>query len=98
MRMVRFFACAERYVARNVRIYMSKRPLNLTLDSQIIEWLEQIAAKRHYASKSVLVEELIRERYDQLFGAGAKPAVFPPHRAETIRLEDKPAPKKKTGT
>lgn len=63
---------------------------------QIIEWLERIMEKRHYTSKSVLVEELIRERYDQLFGTVAGQSKFPAHREEQIRLEDKP--RKKTGT
>jgi Arc/MetJ-type ribon-helix-helix transcriptional regulator len=49
-----------------------KRALNLTLDPGILEWLDEIVEKRRYASRSVLVEELIRERYDQVFATGEK--------------------------
>lgn len=48
----------------------NKRALNLTLLPDIIEWLDLIVEQRHYSSRSVLVEELIRERYDQLRKAG----------------------------
>lgn len=47
----------------------NKRPLNLTLQPEIVDWAKKIMAERHYSSMSVLVEELIRDRYDQLFGA-----------------------------
>jgi hypothetical protein len=50
-----------------------KRPLNLTLQPQIIAWAKRIMVKRHYTSMSILIEELIRARYDQLFGSGQKP-------------------------
>lgn len=51
----------------------NKKPLNLTLEPEILVWLDQIMKERHYTSRSVLVEELIRERYDQVFGKSVGP-------------------------
>jgi len=48
----------------------NKRALNLSLEPEIIAWLDKIMEARHYTSRSVLVEELIRERYDLVFGSG----------------------------
>lgn len=79
-------------------VMSSKRPLNLSLQPEIIEWLDKIMADRHYSSRSVLVEELIRERYDEVFGKGPKSSSaspYPTARAEHVRLEDRPAKKPK---
>jgi hypothetical protein len=85
----------------------NKRAVNLTLQPEIIEWAKKIMAKRHYTSLSILVEELIRERYDQIFGTKDQPSLgkssrstsaYPPARREFSTAEDRPAPKKKTGT
>ena len=46
----------------------TKQAVNLTLMPEIVEWLDQIVKQRHFASRSVLVEELIRDRHDQVFG------------------------------
>jgi hypothetical protein len=51
---------------------LKKRAVNLTLEPEIHQWALKIVEKRHYTSLSVLVEELIRERYDQLFPVEAK--------------------------
>lgn len=57
---------------------LKKRAVNLTLEPEIhqwaltLQWALKIVEKRHYTSLSVLVEELIRERYDQLFPVEAK--------------------------
>lgn len=57
--------------------HMSKEPdikkqaVNLSLHPEIVGWLDQIVWKRHYTSRSIVVEELIRDRHDQLFGAAA---------------------------
>jgi len=85
----------------------NKRPLNLTLEPEIIAWLDKIMEKRHYTSRSILVEELIRERYDQVFGTKIQPQkeVYPTPRAELNELRDLPrrsqteaGARKKTGT
>lgn len=45
-----------------------KQAVNLSLHPEIVAWLDKICAKRHYTSRSILIEELIRERHDKLFG------------------------------
>jgi len=47
-----------------------KQPTNLSIQPEILRWADEIMAQRHYNSLSVLVEELIRERYDQLAAKG----------------------------
>ena len=47
-----------------------KRTLNLTLRSLMVDWMDLIVEQRGYSSRSVLVEELIRERYDELRKSG----------------------------
>lgn len=47
---------------------MKKKALNLTLHPGIRHLAAKIMRRRHYGSLSTLVEELIRERYDQVFG------------------------------
>ncbi len=88
-----------------------KQATNLSLSPEILKWAEKIRAKRHYSSLSVLVEELIRERYDKVFsekcgesepseGAGlgkssSSSLRYPPHNPQFNETKD--APEKKKG-
>lgn len=47
-----------------------KKALNLSLAPELIKWAEEIAEARHYRHLSDLVEELIRQKHDELFPAG----------------------------
>ena len=49
-------------------ILMKKKPLNLTFHPGIIELADRLMAVRHYASLSTLIEDLIREKYEQANG------------------------------
>ena len=79
-----------------------KRALNLSLQPGIIEWGNKIMAEKRYASLSVLVEELIRERYYQIFGGAPRAdsdkssnSRYTLTAPQLNEVHDKPAPKKR---
>lgn len=60
-----------------MRIMRKKKAVNLSLQPGIIDWANKIMAEKRFASLSVLVEELIRERYELVFGVDKQESKHP---------------------
>lgn len=57
---------------------MPKKPLNLTIEERVLQYADAIQEKCGYSSRVSLVEELIRNKYEHLFGTMALKEEVPP--------------------